>query len=241
MRRLAPLLVNLALAAGVSAGLLAALEGAARWREARRPAAPVTREFIRGWQAWEGEFYHLGRRPPHWPLEGDGVNRDGLRDAHHTLEAPAGTQRVAFLGDSVTYGFGLEARNAYPQLLQAELHRRGERLEVFNVAAPGWTTRQQRIAYARLLRRYGVRQVVLAMCLNDLLELQQNLAAPPPWMEALHGRSALFRLVTSAEEREVAGVEELDRKPDDPVGRAAFAHFSEELAALQRLQRDTLT
>ena len=74
MRRLAPLLVNLALAAGVSAGLLAALEGAARWREARRPAAPVTREFIRGWQAWEGEFYHLGRRPPHWPLEGDGVS-----------------------------------------------------------------------------------------------------------------------------------------------------------------------
>lgn len=239
MRRLASLLVNLALAAGVCAGLLAALEGVARWREARRPAAPHPREFIRGWQEWEGDFYHLGRRPPHWPLDGDIVNRDGLRDRHHTIERPAGTGRVAFLGDSVTYGFGLEARNAYPQLLQAELDRRGEKLEVFNVAAPGWTTRQQRIAYTRLLRPYGVRHVVLAVCLNDLLELQQNLAMPPPWMEALHRRSALFRLVARAEEREVAGVEELDQQPDGPVGRAAFAHFSQELADLQaELERD---
>lgn len=239
MRRLPSLLVNLALSAGVGAALLLSLEGLARWRELRHPGTPPARELIRGWQQWEGDFYHFGRRPPHWPLDGAGVNGDGLRDAQHTREAPPGTERVAFLGDSVTYGLYLEARQAYPQALQAELDRRGERLEAFNVAAPGWTTRQQRIAYERLLRPYGVRHVVLAVCLNDLLELRQNLAPPPAWMEALYGRSALFRLVARAAEREVAGVEELDRRPDGAVGREALAVFAEELGRLRdELARD---
>lgn len=239
MRRLPSLLVNLALSAGVCAALGLSLEGLARWRESRHPETQPARELIRGWQRWEGEFYHFGRRPPRWPLDDGGVNGDGLRDAQHTREAAPGTERVAFLGDSVTYGLYVEAWQAYPQELQAHLDRRGERLEVFNVAAPGWTTRQQRLAYERLLRPYGLRHVVLAVCLNDLLELRQNLAPPPPWMEALHGRSAVFRLVTRAAQREVAGVEELDRRPDGAVGREALALFAGELTLLRdELARD---
>lgn len=239
MRRLLSLLVNLGLSAGVCAALALSLEGLARWRESRHPETQPARELIRGWQQWEGDFYHFGRRPPHWPLDDGGVNGDGLRDVQHTREAPPGTERVAFLGDSVTYGLYVEARQAFPQQLQARLDQRGERLEVFNVAAPGWTTRQQRLAHERLLRPYGLRHVVLAVCLNDLLELRQNLAPPPPWMEALHRRSALFRFVTRAAEREVAGVEELDRRPDGPVGREALAVFAGELALLRdELARD---
>ena len=64
MRRLPSLLVNLALSAGVCAALMLSLEGLARWRESRQPETQPARELIRGWQQWEGDFYHFGRRPP---------------------------------------------------------------------------------------------------------------------------------------------------------------------------------
>ena len=37
------------------------------------------------------------------------------------MAKPAGLRRVAFLGDSVTLGWGLAAEDAYPQLLQDRL------------------------------------------------------------------------------------------------------------------------
>ena len=35
--------------------------------------------------------------------------------------------------------------------------------------------------------------VIVAVCLNDIPELQNNLTRPPAWLSALHGRSALVR------------------------------------------------
>ena len=62
-----------------------------------------------------------------------------------------------------------------------------------NVALWGWSTRQERIAWQRIARGYRPDAAVLAVCLNDIPELFNNLSRPPRWLAALHARSALVR------------------------------------------------
>src|SRR5512134_1744772 len=162
--------VNLALALGVSAGLLTVLEGTARYFE--RPGRPrMADEWAPG--AKGDHFYTLKRRPLGWPPSE--INADGLRDRAHSEARPEDVWRVAVLGDSVTEGFGLAAEQAFPRELERQLEADGERVEVLSVALRGWSTRQQRIAYHRIARRYRPDQVLVATCLNDITELALQL------------------------------------------------------------------
>ncbi|HET7293561.1 MAG TPA: HEAT repeat domain-containing protein [Vicinamibacteria bacterium] len=233
MRRLASLLANLALA-GVSLALCAVgLEWLARLGEKPRAPRPVA-EYLWDWEErWERDFYTVGSNASGWP-PGQEWNADGLRDAAHPVDKIEGDWRVAVLGDSVTLGAGIEAKEAFPQVLQAALEADGRRVEVMNVALWGWSTRQQRIAWERIARRYRPDQAILAVCLNDLAELQNNLARPPRWLSWLHERSALVRRAVDASGREIGSVEELFREPDAERVRHAFALFHDEVRALRR-------
>lgn len=86
---------------------------------------------------WTGEFacdyQHNGR---------------GFRDREHPEKKPAATFRVICLGDSFTYGVGVEYEGSYPLLLEKMLNRRpGDHpaAEVFNMGLPGCFARQERI------------------------------------------------------------------------------------------------
>src|SRR6185295_4622625 len=142
-------------------------------------------------------------------------------------------RRVVFLGDSVTLGYGIRPEEAYPQVLQDLLDARGWQAEVFNVAFSGWSTRQERIAYERIGRRYHPQDVVVAVCLNDIPEIHNNLARPPRLLQALHTRSALVRRLVGARRREIHDVEELFTEAETPNVRDAFARFFEELRQLR--------
>ena len=162
-----------------------------------------------------GGFYVMKFDGVGWP-PWEEFNGDGLRDRTRTKEKPEGWTRVAILGDSVTLGAELSPQEAYPQLLEARFAAEGRRAEVMNVALWGWSTRQQRIAWQKIARQYRPDQAVLAICLNDIPELFNNLARPPRWLVALHERSALVRLLVNAEAREIDSVERLFSEPDAP-------------------------
>ena len=173
------LLPNVLLGLGVFVALVGVLEGGSRLFERLRPA-PSVAAYLWDWQErWDGDFYTVGPPGSGWPPWED-INGDGVRDRSHPVEKLEGAWRVAFLGDSVTMGAGLEAKDAYPQVLGTVLEEQGRGIEVFNFALWGWSTRQQRIAYERLARKYRPDLVVLAVCLNDVPELQNNLAVPRP-------------------------------------------------------------
>lgn len=225
-------LANLALAVATFVGLALALEGGARWLERRQPR-PKVAAYLWNWERmWQGEFYTLGGGAAGWPPESE-INADGLRDRPHPVERPPRTFRLAFLGDSVTMGHGLPATQAYPRVLQEQLDREGWRVEVLNVALQGWSTRQQRLAWERLARRYQPDLVVLAVCLNDVPELQNNLSRPPAWLSWLHRRSALARRVVDAGGREIASVEELFEQPAPRRVREGWRRFFEEVRGLR--------
>jgi HEAT repeat protein/lysophospholipase L1-like esterase len=223
------LLANLALSVASVAVVLGALEGVCRLFDHDPPARPVA-SYITVWN--DGEFYTVKSAATGWPPWED-YNRDGMRDREHAVGKRAGVRRVVILGDSVTLGYGLRPEEAFPQVLQDLLDARGEEAEVFNVAFSGWSTRQERIAYERIGRKYRPDDVVVAVCLNDIPEIHNNLTRPPALLRALHQRSALVRRLVGARRREIHDVEELFKEPDSASVTDAFAQFFRELEALR--------
>ncbi len=74
-----------------------------------------------------------------FPIE---LNDAGFRDRDRTVAKPAGTTRTLCLGDSYTWGWGLDADVAYPRRLEDLLAARGLRAEVINTGVPGYNTVQ---------------------------------------------------------------------------------------------------
>jgi HEAT repeat protein/lysophospholipase L1-like esterase len=214
----------------VTAVLLAGAEGLARRFEDPRARAR------RGQLAWasdtRGGFYTMKSASPGWPPWAE-FNRDGLRDVAHAVEKPPRTRRVVCLGDSVTVGPDRWPDAAYPRVLQRKLDARGPGLEVLSVALWGWSTAQERIAYARIARRYRPDAVFLGVCLNDVQELEADLARPSPVLVALHERSALVRRLVGAEGRQIRGVDELFKAPDSARVRAGLERLLAEVRALR--------
>ena len=227
-------LVNVALSLASALVFLAVLEGASRLLEKSRPPKREVADYIWDWDhMMPGGFYVTKSDAAGWP-PWEEFNGDGLRDRTRTREKPEAYRRIAILGDSVTFGAEIRPEEAYPQRLEARYRAEGRRVEVMNVALMGWSTRQERIAWQRIARSYQPDQAVLAVCLNDIPELFNNLSRPPRWLARLHEASALVRLAVNAEGREIDNVERLFAEPDAPRVREATDRFLEEVRALRR-------
>lgn len=179
----------------------------------------------------DGDFYTLEKGEGYPPDEE--TNIDGLRDVTRPVETREGLERILILGDSVAYGHGVEGSEAFPQVLERLERAAGRDVDVFNMALPGWSTRQERLAYERIGRKYKPSSVILAVCLNDLAELQINLAKPPGILLSLFRHSATVRLAFGASKREIGAVEELFAAPESDRVNNAFRLFFEEVRLLR--------
>lgn len=74
-----------------------------------------------------------------FPIE---QNDAGFRDRDHTFNKPAGVTRVLCVGDSYTWGWGLDADVTYSRRLEEILADRGLNAEVINTGVPGYNTVQ---------------------------------------------------------------------------------------------------
>jgi HEAT repeat protein/lysophospholipase L1-like esterase len=230
---LAGLAVNVSLSLAVTVVILGGAELVARRTE--KPVAPHPLADTHGldWSTeWQGDFYVTKSTAVGWPPWED-FNRDGMRDRTHTPDKPAGTFRTIALGDSVTLGYGFPRSQAWPQQLQALLDAKGPGVEVFNVAEIGWSTRQERYAYERIARRYHPDAVVLAIVLNDMEDLSNNLSRPPAVITALFRRSALVRRIVNAQGREIESIEELFEQPETARVKRGYELMFDEIRRLR--------
>ena len=111
----------------------------------------------------------------------------------HAVEQPAAARpRIVFLGDSLTAGYGLDAREAYPSLIAERLRAAGLEFEVVNAGVSGDTSAGglSRIEWSL---DGDVRVLVVALGGNDALrglgtaELERNLGRI---IERARGRGA---------------------------------------------------
>lgn len=68
------------------------------------------------------------------------TNSHGMRGPEIRTDKPAGTRRIVGIGDSVMFGWGVEAHESYMGMLAAVLEERNPPYEVLNLATPGYNT-----------------------------------------------------------------------------------------------------
>jgi lysophospholipase L1-like esterase len=142
-------------------------------------------------------------------------NAEGFRDKPFTLNRDPTLVRVAFLGDSVTEGYGVEESDRFSNVVVAILnHRAARQYEAFNFGVVGQSTADEYVVLTRHALRFKPDIVVLQVDWNDFAENARKLPAlqgtsvasaittfgerPPRshgWNGFLQGHSALYLAV----------------------------------------------
>ncbi len=100
------------------------------------------------------------------------INAKGLRGPEVPWERRPDTSRILYLGDSVTFGFGVErVEDTYPYRIAEGLQRRlGRPVETVNSGVGGWSPWQQHAYLVREGFRYQPDLIVVGFVLNDVTE-----------------------------------------------------------------------
>jgi hypothetical protein len=98
------------------------------------------------------------------------TNSLGCRDKEWPTTKAAGVHRIAFFGDSFTYGWGIESpADRFTDLIQRKLDAAAPgRFEMMNVSSPGWSTVDQAARLPDFVEKYDVDEVVLCYVINDI-------------------------------------------------------------------------
>jgi len=98
------------------------------------------------------------------------TNSSGFRGEDFTSIDPEQDVVVMVLGDSYSFGYGVQANEAYPAVLEADLRERypARRLRVVNLAIPGYDTSQELATLQEWGPRLHPRFVLLQYHLNDI-------------------------------------------------------------------------
>ena len=100
------------------------------------------------------------------------TNSTGIRDSEYDTSSIPDTYRILALGDSQTFGNGLELADTWPKQLETNLNQAstGKTVKVLNAGLPGSDTWQHEIILKRLLSLYHPDAIVLAFYVNDVVE-----------------------------------------------------------------------
>ena len=108
------------------------------------------------------------------------INSDGLRDRERSLAAPAGTLRVAVLGDSYVQGINVPLEKTLPAAIEASLSAcvlpPGQPVEALNFGVSGYGTAQELLTFRHHAAKYRPDVVMLAVyTANDIFNNRRDL------------------------------------------------------------------
>ncbi|HKP73107.1 MAG TPA: SGNH/GDSL hydrolase family protein [Pyrinomonadaceae bacterium] len=119
-----------------------------------------------GWYRKEGEAYVR-------------INGDGLRDREHAKAKPAGTLRIAVLGDSYAEALQVPLEDAFWVVMEEKLQAcpafAGRKVEVVNFGVSGYGTAQELLTLRAKVWDYSPDIVLLAVTTNN--DITDNLRA----------------------------------------------------------------
>ena len=110
---------------------------------------------------------HQGNPQGFFEYEGTS-NRLGYRDREHPVTKPAGTYRIAVLGDSIAAGYRIgRTEEIFPFLLERRLRAAALPVEVLNFGVTGYNTEQEVETLRTRVLAFAPDLVVVAYCHND--------------------------------------------------------------------------
>ena len=188
------------------------------------------------------------------------TNSRGLRDIDYSFQKPENTIRIVGIGDSLLFGWGVEAEDTSLKVLERNLNQKssvsGVRYEVINFAVPGYNTAIEAEVFAQKCVRYAPDAVILRFFVNDydlplFMKRPQNYASLRKFylFDFLYSRYKLLwkeqqqiqQIVLLAGGRNATNMDEsyrLDESPSIPdeyrymVGERGMITAIEKLAAL---------
>ena len=99
------------------------------------------------------------------------INSDGFRDKEYSIEKLNNTFRIIVLGDSITFGWGVENNETFSEILEDKLNslNNGINYEVLNFGVHGYNTLQE----VELLKEKGLKykpdMVIVGYYMNDVI------------------------------------------------------------------------
>ena len=114
------------------------------------------------------------------------INSHGLRDIERSWDKPDGKFRILTLGDSFTYGDGVELNNTYAKLLENFLTADGLDIDVINAGVIGYNLYQSLIYFKTIGFKYDPDLIIYFFWIDDiggantaekLREVKERLAA----------------------------------------------------------------
>ena len=114
------------------------------------------------------------------------ISADGLRDAAYPVPR-AESRRIAFLGDSLTFGWGVAREDTFESLLERELSQ-GQSVEILNFGTVNYNTEQQVNLFIEKGLKYAPDAIVVWYFINDAEPTPQA----SPWAFLGYSRMATF-------------------------------------------------
>ena len=98
------------------------------------------------------------------------TNSFGMRGPEISIEKPPGTYRIAIIGDSFTFGWGVEVEKSFVQVTERSLNASlsgKQKIEVLNFGVPGYSTFQEAALLESLGAQFKPDAVVVYFIEND--------------------------------------------------------------------------
>lgn len=96
------------------------------------------------------------------------INSQGLRDYEYPLEKPDDVYRIASLGDSIAFGWGVNIEDSYAKKLEEKLKVRSDyKFEVLDFGVPGYYSDQELNQLKQKVLAYDPDMVILMYVFND--------------------------------------------------------------------------
>ena len=106
------------------------------------------------------------------------INSLGFRDEEFTEQKPDGVFRILALGDSMTFGPGVNVEETYPKVLERLLNEQEEdRYQVINAGASGYSAYEELVTWRNRGDDLDPDLVIVGFCVNDVGDPRRQMDA----------------------------------------------------------------
>jgi len=108
------------------------------------------------------------------------INSQGLRDYKHQKHKKSSSYRILVMGDSFTFGLGVNSEETYTKVLETLLNQNldgktQKQYEVINAGIDGYGTEQEYFYLEELGNQYRPDLVIVGLYANDIADVMQTI------------------------------------------------------------------
>jgi lysophospholipase L1-like esterase len=108
------------------------------------------------------------------------INSEGLRDYEHQKDKKSSLFRILVMGDSFTFGLGVNSEETYAKVLETLLNQNlaaktQKKYEVINAGIDGYGTEQEYFYLKELGNQYRPDLVIVGLYANDITDVMQTI------------------------------------------------------------------